>query len=299
MGSVMEIACDESGADGENLVGGNTLFFAHGSVNVPVEFAAALIAETRERIRSPAEEYKANHLLREKHRAVLEWLLEALPGRAHVVLVHKESFLVERVVEVLGGSADDAVALSRAEFGARVWTAFLRAANRLLRVRADVDSAVLVTEFLDSIDALRGSGTGTGTGVPLPHLTEIRERAYAYRAGIPTLIPLLDPLFPTIVDTAAHWSADGTPVHLVHDRQTLLTPARIEWLGERARARNVALAGMRLVQARYDPRVQLADFLAGIARKIAGDEVSGSGDPVLGDLLRPYLRGNPLKNAIT
>ncbi|MET8982400.1 hypothetical protein ABZX85_43165 [Streptomyces sp. NPDC004539] len=286
-----EIACDESGADGENLVGGNTLFFAHGSVDVPVESAAGIIEEIRGRIRSPAEEYKANHLLREKHRAVLEWLLGELCGSAHVVLVHKESFLVERVVEVLGGTPGDAVALSREEFGAREWTAFLRAANRLLRVRADVDSPVLVSEFFGTLDTLRR----TATSVFPAHLTDRREKAYAYRAGIPALIPLLDPLFPAIVTTAAHWSADAAPVHLVHDRQTLLTPARIEWLRERA----PALAGMRLVQARSDPRVQLADFLAGIARKIAGDEISGAGDPVLGELLRPYLGSNDLKNAIT
>jgi hypothetical protein len=35
--------------------------------------------------------------------------------------------------------------------------------------------------------------------------------------------------------------------------------------------------------------VQVADFLAGIARKIASDELNGRGDPVLTALLRPYV----------
>ncbi|WP_246562366.1 hypothetical protein [Streptomyces roseirectus] len=296
---MVEIACDESGADGENLVGGNTLFFAHASVDLPVDIAAAHLVEIRARIRSPATEYKANHLLREKHRAVLEWLLGALCGRAHVELVHKESFLVGRVVEVLGGDLSDAEALLREKAGAQPWGVFLRAANRLLRVRADVDSATLVREFLDALDALRQAVSDGESGDALARLAQGRERAHAYRAAIPTLIPVLDPLFPTVVATAAHWSAPGVPVHLVHDRQTLLSPARIAWIRERAGARGVELAGMRLVQARHEPRVQLADFLAGIARKIAGDALTGAGDPVLGELLRPYLEGNALKNAIT
>jgi hypothetical protein len=43
------------------------------------------------------------------------------------------------------------------------------------------------------------------------------------------------------------------------------------------------------VHSRLDPRVQLADFLAGIARKIASDELNGRGDPALTALLRPYV----------
>ncbi len=74
-GPCLEIACDESGSDGENLTGGNTDVFAHAGVSLPLAEAASAVREIRDRIRSPAEEYKANHLLREKHRAVLEWLL--------------------------------------------------------------------------------------------------------------------------------------------------------------------------------------------------------------------------------
>ncbi|GAP50841.1 predicted protein, partial [Streptomyces azureus] len=68
-GPFLEIACDESGSDGENLTGGNTDVFAHASMSLSMATAAAAVREIRDRIRSPAEEYKANHLLREKHRA--------------------------------------------------------------------------------------------------------------------------------------------------------------------------------------------------------------------------------------
>jgi hypothetical protein len=56
-----------------------------------------------------------------------------------------------------------------------------------------------------------------------------------------------------------------------------------------ARRRGVALDGLELVDSRRDPRVQLADFLAGVARKIASDELNGHGDPALTALLRPYI----------
>ncbi|MYQ34788.1 hypothetical protein GTW65_27835, partial [Streptomyces sp. SID4956] len=119
-------------------------------------------------------------------------------------------------------------------------------------------------------------------------------RAEAYRAGLldgPAVrIPVLNPLLPAIVATAAYWSGpERRPVRLVHDRQNLLTPERIAWIEETARRSGVALAELRLVVARDDPRVQLADFLAGIARKAAGDALRGNGDPELTALLRPYV----------
>lgn len=85
----LEVGCDESGSDGENLVAGNTAVFAHASVGLPVDTAGAYVKEIRDRIRSPAQEYKAFQLLREKHRPVLEWLLSPegpVYGAAHMHL---------------------------------------------------------------------------------------------------------------------------------------------------------------------------------------------------------------------
>lgn len=87
--------------------------------------------------------------------------------------------------------------------------------------------------------------------------------------------------------TAAYWSRGGRPVRLAHDRQNMLTPRRIAWIERAARREGIALTGLRLVVARDDARVQLADFLAGIARSIASDELNGRGDPALTALLRP------------
>ncbi|MFF3378812.1 hypothetical protein ACFYXF_38395 [Streptomyces sp. NPDC002680] len=298
LAGVTEIACDESGSDGENLTGGNTDVFAHGSVDVPMADAAAAIREIRDRIRSPAEEYKANHLLREKHRAVLEWTLGPsgpLHGRAYVHLTEKTFFMVERVVDLLLGDPAGAAPLFRAgahTFGDERWKAFLAAANALLRVRGDADACpgVPVDAFFRAVEALAERAPELGdeevTDV-LKLLGSARSRAEEQRARLlaaPALIPVLNPLLPAIVRTAAYWSAGGRAVTLVHDRQNMLTEGRIEWLRETAR-----IEGLRLVVARDDTRVQLADFLAGIARSIASHELNGRGDATLTGLLRPYV----------
>ncbi|KUO18294.1 hypothetical protein [Streptomyces dysideae] len=294
----LEVACDESGSDGENLTGGNTDVFAHASVRLPMAAAAGYVQEIRDRIRSPAEEYKANHLLREKHRAVLEWLLSPagpIHGNAHVCLTEKAFFVVDRAVDLLLGDGSEAVGLFRAgpgAFGDERWREFLAAANQLLRVRNDGEPEAPVDVFFRTVQALRRAESRTSVAGTMEQLAAARARAASYRARItagPTLVPVLNPLLPSIVRTAAHWSAGGRPVLLVHDRQNMLTPERIAWLEETARRSGIGLAGVRLVHARLDPRVQLADFLAGIARKIASDELNGRGDPALTELLRPYV----------
>ncbi|MET9765139.1 hypothetical protein ABZ016_39820 [Streptomyces sp. NPDC006372] len=294
-GPFLEIACDESGSDGENLTGGNTDVFAHAGVSLPEPTAAAVVREIRDRIRSPAEEYKANHLLREKHRAVLEWLLSPdgpVHGQARVHLMEKTYFVVDRAMGLLLDDPAEAVSLfrtGRRTFGEDGWRAFLAAANHLLRVRHDGDP---VEAFYGTVDALCRAHPSTDAARILERLAATRPRAESYRAGFldgPPLVPVLNPLLPAIVRTAALWSGDGRPVRLVHDRQNMLTPDRIAWIEETARRAGARLAGVRLVVARDDTRVQVADFLAGIARKIASEELNGRGDPALTALLRPYV----------
>nr|WP_206326867.1 hypothetical protein [Streptomyces sp. S3(2020)] len=303
----MEVVCDESGSDGENLTGGNTDVFAHGSVSMPTEVAAAYVQEVRDRIRSPATEYKANHLLREKHRDVLEWLLSPsgpIDGHAHVHLTEKAYFVVDRAVDLLLGDGDghrdgdrhgdgtEALTLyrqGRREFGGERWRDFLDAANRLLRVRVGGAADGPVDGFFRTVDELRHAHPGTEI---LERLASARPRADAYRAELlegPPLIPVLNPLLPAIVHTVAHWSAGGYAVRVVHDRQNMLTEQRVGWIGEQAARAGIGFAGLELVQACWDPRILLADFLAGIARKLASDELNGRADPELIALLRPFV----------
>lgn len=147
--------------------------------------------------------------------------------------------------------------------------------------------------FFRTIAALRRAAPRPDVARTLERLAATRTRADAYRTRVGEhypLIPALNPLLPAIVHTAAHWSAGGRrTVRLVHDRQNMLTPDRIAWIEETAGRAGVGFDGMELVQARWDPRIQLADFLAGIARKIASDVLNGRGDPALVALLHPYV----------
>ncbi|MFI6326027.1 DUF3800 domain-containing protein [Nonomuraea sp. NPDC050556] len=242
---MVEIACDESGSEGDKLIGGNTAVFAHASVVLSVEVAAACVQEARDRIRSPATEYKANHLLREKHRAVLVWLLSPdgpISGHARVYLVDKAYFAASRMLDLLGSDED------RARFhteGMRDpgWTEFLGAFNDLVRGRGS----------MEEVGGLRRQDVEGAS---------------------------LDPLVQAISRAVEAWGARS----VVHDQTNALTPSRMAELVERH-----GLTGFRQVDSQSDARIQVADFLAGTARKIAEEDLHGRGDPELTQLLRPFV----------
>lgn len=182
-----EIACDESGFEGSRLVGGVTDVFAHAGVDLVPSAAAGCVAELRRRIRSPAEEYKANHLLRGKHRGTLLWLF----GPSGPVLGHAHVHLVDKTA--------------------------------LARSGADPDLLV-----------------------------------------------------PALLAVLAVWGPD---VVIVHDRQVALTPGRLARVP----------CAVRFVPASTDARVQVADFLAGVARRAASEALAGRPDPELAAVLLPYV----------
>jgi hypothetical protein len=128
---VREIACDESGYEGEKLIGSTTRLFAHASIDVPD--AAEVLTGLRSRIKSPASQYKATHLLRDKHRAVLIWFLGPrgpILGHGHVFLLDKADFVRKQFVEVFGFDPPDLVA-----------------ANDVLRVRSVLPIPAEAAEF--------------------------------------------------------------------------------------------------------------------------------------------------------
>jgi hypothetical protein len=192
---VGEIACDESGYEGEKLIGSTTRLFAHASVRIPDP--AAVLTELRERIRSPATQYKANHLLREKHRPVLRWFLGPtgpVIGRGHVFLLDKAEFVRSAL---------------RSALGVTVPPDRLGAAN----------------------DLLRGRDVELFSGAVRQRADAYRE----WLNADPIARSVLDPLLPAVVAAVEHWgSADrSVPVDVAHDRQTQLPPRRVEILRSR------------------------------------------------------------------
>lgn len=308
---VLEIACDESGAEGENLIGAINAVFAHAGVRFGVAEAAERVREIRARAPSPVQEYKAGHILREKNRATLEWVLGPsgpLEGHAHVHLTEKRYFAVSRLAGLLLDDPDPGMFLDeRARdlattlyleggpaFGAGAWESFLRAFNAAVRVNNGRNAEASVDALFALAAELRPAAPGGRMGAVADLLRAARpnvERLRALHLADPAMPPALDPLLPAIAYAVARWGEGAAPVLVVHDRQTALTDERVDRVAKAvpAVAATARMAGLRLAASHADPRVQLADLLAGAARRIAQDELAGRGDRRLTELLRPYV----------
>jgi hypothetical protein len=81
-------------------------------------------------------------------------------------------------------------------------------------------------------------------------------------------------MLPALAETVLTWSAGQRRVLVVHDEQSALTADRLTRL-QRALATGAAalpggvspLAGLVMADSRDDPRIQVADLLAGVARR--------------------------------
>ena len=297
---VVEVACDESGFSGSNLLDPATPVFTHASVDLSVDEAEAVV-ETLLRHRSGGalRELKSGRLLRGPEALQpLEGLLSDLVGRAHVVVVDKEHFLATRVVDLFlaepsyasgtrltAGQRPQALALHRAGQSHRQsWDAFLDAFVDLVRTkrRPQLDRRVL-DRFFRARDALALEGVGAEAATVLAGLTRTRVRAIVTRLheddrAIP---PPLEPLLPALAETVLFWSTGGRPVLVVHDEQSALTPERLRRLQQVLAPVPASLAGLVTVDSRDDARVQVADLLAGLARRLPGEGGAGPLDPFL------------------
>jgi Protein of unknown function (DUF3800) len=304
---LVEIACDESGAEGEKLLDGNTDVFAHASVQLSTAQADDCVRHLRDMIRSPAVEYKANHLLRAKNRPALLWLLAAsgpLRGRARVQLTDKAFLLVTSLASLIGADGAQALTLYRDgpdAVGRRRWHQFLVCFNDLARANGREPASTAADTFFRTAEELGHASTSRRVRDILQRLQRSRPELEVFfgeraRSSLSS-VPPLDPLFPAIIEAVVSWSAGSRIVSVVHDRQTTLTPERIAQIGRLCgtlpgHPRLARLAGLRLADSASDKRIQVADFLAGVARKIASEELAHSGDPELAALLRPYVEAS-------
>jgi hypothetical protein len=318
----LEIACDESGWEGSNLAAGNSDVIAYASVRLDVEVAAECIRALRGRSGRHSYEFKASHLLRTEGGSGLAGFLGPsgpVHGRARVHLTHKSYFVLGRVLDLfIGGSVDTAslglrpdprVATLAARlcrtgpdtFGREPWQVFLAAANGVLRAHRRPRVREPVDAFFDQVDVLRHLDDGRRVGGVLDELRDRRPEAYAARARLledHVLQPVLEPLIPALVRTVLYWSRGRHPVAIVHDEQSALTERRMRLLEQILAAPPLEMIRLpvrgrfiqfRQVDSRTDPRVQVADLLAGVARRVAADELLGRSDPDLTAMLGPYV----------
>jgi hypothetical protein len=322
-GAVIEIACDESGFSGSNLLDAATPVFAHASVDLGVGEAAELVAALRSGFWGPLNELKSGQFLRGRHGGKsLEWFLAALRGRAHVHLVDKEYFLVTRIVDLFLAEPSyaagtrltqhdrpAALTLYRARrSGGPAWGHFLQTFVGLVRIkghqRPERGAVDAFFQARDSLAAHRLDAPAVGV---LDSLSPTRVLAVLTRLveddrSIP---PPLEPLLPALAETVLFWSGGQRQVLVIHDEQSALTADRLRRLqrlladgaGLPATAALHAgespspvspLAGLVTVDSRNDPRVQVADLLAGVARRVP--------DAGYGALIRPFLSATSLRD---
>jgi hypothetical protein len=306
-GAVVEIACDESGFSGSNMLHPATPVITHASVDLSVDEAAGLIATLRSGFRFSPYELKSGQFLRSPRAGeAVEWFLTALRGRAHVHLVDKEFFLATRIVDLFLAEPSyaagtrltqshraDALAVYRAgrEAG-RDWTTFLAAFTDLVRTkRRRSPDPRTVERFFQARDALVENGRAAAV---LGGLDRAGVRAVVTRLcdDDPAIPPPLEPMLPALAETVLFWSAGHRQVLVIHDEQSALTAGRLSRL-QRVLAEHVPsgvspLAGLVMVDSRDDARVQVADLLAGVARRLPGTIDDGP--------LRPYLSPTSLRD---
>ena len=322
-GAVVEIACDESGFSGTNLLHPTTPVITHASVDLCVGEAVELIAALRFGFRWSLTEVKSGRFLRgPQAREAVEWFLATLSGRAYVHLVDKEYFLVTRIVDLFLAEPSyaagtrltqdqrpAALALYRARrSGGRDWGVFLAAFVELVRIKRRRQPDRLVLErFFRARDALARAGLGAPAEAVLDGLSRTRvwdvlTRLTGDDRSIP---PPLEPMLPALAETILSWSGGQRQVLVIHDEQSALTAGRLRRLQQvlaeaagppasgpdgagASPARRSPFAGLVTVDSRDDPRVQVADLLAGVARRLPG---TGDDGP-----LQPFVSPTSLRD---
>jgi hypothetical protein len=314
--ATLEIVCDESGFAGGNLVGpGHSPVFAHASLTVTIERAATLIAALRSRGRPGLGEFKAARLNQSRHADVVSWLLtqpELTAGRALVHLTDTRFFVLARTVDVLLGDQPvtgidlpgatpelrrTAVTLYRASQRCgdpESWDTFLVAAANLLRTNSRWLPPDPLPRFAASVEALTATEPDPDVTAVLGRLHAARHRAVGVRAALERdrrAAPLMEPLLPALMCAIRTWGARTDVLTVVHDEQSALTPWRVAEMGSRlaAQPNRCRLEWVHRVDSRDDSRVQLADLLAGLARRWATGVLDSSTEPQRGARLRPLV----------
>jgi hypothetical protein len=113
----------------------------------------------------------------------------------------------------------------------------------------------------------------------LDGLSRTRVRAVVTRLAHDdrSIPPPLEPMLPALAETVLFWSGGQRQVLVIHDEQSALTADRLRRLqhlltggadsSAAPPARVSPLAGLVTVDGRDEPRVQVADLLAGAARR--------------------------------
>lgn len=320
MPAPIDISCDESGNNGENLVDSSTRVFALGSHDLENAESAEVMDWLRAESGVKAPELKAKYLFKIDPDIVVELFAERLAGHGYVYLTETDYFAVSKVIDLLveelthssgvdlyaGGQARALAQKFYAEgsraVGRELWKRLLSSFNSLMRVNAGSSGVpkATVEEFFElAAEALSASKRRNVTQA-LELVARSREFADEFQNNLgDQVLPALEPLFPAVAQTARHWyDVKGAEIRICHDdAPSLRKEGVIEALLENLRdpgpfkkyVRPIAVADLVLLDSSSDPRVQVADLIAGFSARIASGLLTGDRYPGFLDLLRPMV----------
>lgn len=302
---VVQISCDESGSEGENLVGGSARVFAHGSTDLDAEAAAAFIDDLRRATGYEGDEVKATALLRStaRRRTLLHLFENLLRDHARINLVDKAYMAVAKVIDLVieedayargvdlysdMKARDMALKLFRdgpRAFGAERWHRLVNEFVSYVRRTQRVGTKTTERELLQTIDDLRLRNTRRG-------VTEIMQLLWQGRDYLAQYGPdqrradsarTLDPLIPAIVSTARVWHEQyRLPIEIIHDKQAALDERAVSQIIDGAKypwpwvAAKVPIVAIKQADSRHDARVQVADLVAGVGAWLAAQALQGT-----------------------
>lgn len=308
----VEIACDESGFTGGNLTVRHTVF-SHASLRLPLDVARDEIDRLRRRV-SARGELKASWLLRWCDDQDLHRLLHRdglLRDQVRVHLSDTRLFLLTRLTDVLLGSEEvdgldlpgqDATSREAAlelhrhgdeVFGRERWQCFVVAAGQALHAPGRWVPASAVSDFEGELGRLAALPAPAAVRQVLRQLRTRAGRARGVRRAAEIdarRTPLVEPLLPALSHAVLAWGAQHRDLVVVHDEQSALTPWRMAAIGRRLdRTHAGHTVQVRRVDSRDDPRVQVADLVAGIARRAGASLLSGRPERRLIELVAPIV----------
>lgn len=298
-GDSVTIACDESGAEGENLMRAQHPVFVHASVNLTSNDAELFMDALAEATGSPANELKSSIVLRPRTRTRVLPVLYRLEGQANIHLVEKTYYVTAKLIALLveehaalygedlaasgwarryAGQLHD---LAPADLGASLWTELLTTYNDFIRVYARAGAKPPTTDaFYAALTQARAIATRGPVRAILDAIWEARHFAIEYEGPRADQMREMDPMFSSMSAVARTWRVrlGNVPIAFVADRYSTLTAEMraniVQASGDDLAVANMAmptalLQSIDLVDSRDDARVRAADIVGGIGREIA------------------------------
>jgi hypothetical protein len=173
--------------------------------------------------------------------------------------------------------------------------------HSLMCVNQRKGTKATVEDFFSVIDDMRLTSRRKDVGDVLAMVWRARPHAIEFQRSLAEHAKdtsSLDPLFAALPQAIRFWAGpERLPVQVVHDIQAALTPERIAVLIHAMAHPHPDLArysgrynvrSIDLVDSKDDPRVQVADLFAGIARHLGGDALRELNTSQT-KLLQPYV----------